>query len=319
MKKKFSFLVIFVAMMGLLAACGKTENKVSSTKETKETTKKMVKVTDGEGKEVEVPNQPKKVIVFDLGSLDTISALGGKESIVALPEIKMPAYLEKEFKKTEKAGGIKEPDLEKINALQPDLIIISGRQQEAQASLAKIAPTLYLGIDSANAWTSTKQNIETLGTIYGKEAEAKQAVNKLDKKVLEIKEIAEKSDKKALMTLVNEGSLSAYGAGSRFGMVFSDFGVKAADENIEVSTHGQEVSYEYVLEKNPDILYVIDRTKAIGGDTSKNNVNDNELVQQTKAGKTDKVISLTPDVWYLASGGITSTQLMIEDIQKGYK
>lgn len=320
MKKKFSALVVFVAMFSLLAACGKTEKKETATSSTKvEKVAKTVKVTDGEGQTVEVPKQPKKVIVFDLGSLDTINALGGKESIIALPEIKMPVYLEKEFKDTEKAGGIKEPDLEKINALQPDLIVISGRQQEAQASLEKIAPTLYLGVDSANPWKTTKQNIETLGTIYGKEKEAKQEITKLDEKVAEVKEMAQKSDKKALMTLVNEGSLSAFGAGSRFGIVFSDFGVKPADDKIEVSTHGQEISYEYVLEKNPDILYVVDRTKAIGGDVSKNNVSENELVQQTKAGKTGKVIGLTPDVWYLASGGIESTRLMIEDIEKGYK
>ena len=77
--------------------------------------------------------------------------------------------------------------------------------------------------------------------------------------------------------LVNEGQLSAYGKGSRFGLIHDTFGFKAADDKIEASTHGQSVSYEYVLEK---ILFVVDRTKAIGGDDSKDNVAANELIQK---------------------------------------
>ena len=152
-----------------------------------------------------------------------------------------------------------------------------------------------------------------------KEDVAKEKITKLETSIKEVKEKAEKSKEKGLVTLVNEGSLSAYGEGSRFGIIHDTFGVALADDKIEASTHGQEVSYEYVLEKNPDILFVIDRTKAIGGDDSKNNVAENELVKQTNAGKNDKVISLTPDVWYLSGGGIESTELMIEDVLKAFK
>ncbi|MDI5676683.1 ABC transporter substrate-binding protein, partial [Salmonella enterica subsp. enterica serovar Anatum] len=127
-------------------------------------------------------------------------------------------------------------------------------------------PTLYLGVDSSKTWESTKQNIETLGTIFGKEKEAEDKIASLEKDITEVKEVAEKSGKKGLITLVNEGSLSAYGNGSRFGIIHDTFGVLPADDKIEVSTHGQEVSYEYVLETNPDIIFVVDRTKAIGGD-----------------------------------------------------
>ena len=51
--------------------------------------------------------------------------------------------------------------------------------------------------------------------------------------------------------------------------------------------------------KNPDILFVVDRTKAIGGDDSKDDISANELVAQTNAGKNQQIISLEPDVWYL--------------------
>ena len=93
-----------------------------------------------------------------------------------------------------------------------------------------------------------------------------------------MKKQAEASANNALVVLVNEGQLSAYGKGSRFGLIHDTFGFKAADDKIEASTHGQSVSYEYVLEKNPGILFVVDRTKAIGGDDSKDNVAANELL-----------------------------------------
>ena len=47
------------------------------------------------------------------------------------------------------------------------------------------------------------------------------------------------------------GSVPAQDKGSRFGWVFTDLGLKSADEAIEASTHGQEVNFEYISEKNP--------------------------------------------------------------------
>ena len=78
--------------------------------------------------------------------------------------------------------------------------------------------------------------------------------------------------------LVNEGQLSAYGKGSRFGLIHDTFGFKAADDKIEASTHGQSVSYEYVLEKSWDSLCGRSH-QSIGGDDSKDNVAANELIQ----------------------------------------
>ncbi|KAA4890492.1 ABC transporter substrate-binding protein, partial [Bacteroides fragilis] len=216
------------------------------------------------------------------------------------------------------AGVIKEPDLEKINQLQPDLIIISGRQSDYKEELAKIAPTLYLAVDTKEPWESVQQNVNALAEIFGKEDKAKEELATLTKEIEETKEKASKLEQTALVTLVNEGQLSAYGSGSRFGLVHDVFGFKQADDQIEASTHGQSVSYEYILEKNPGILFVVDRTKAIGGDDSKDNVSANELVAQTDAGKNDQVISLQPDVWYLSGGGLESMKLMIKDVNQAF-
>lgn len=276
-----------------------------------------LEVTDSNGK-VTVPKNPKKVVVFDNGSLDTLDALGVGDKVIGAATDSLPAYL-KDYKRVESAGGIKEPDLEKINQMKPDLIIISGRQSDFLDQLKAIAPTMYLAVDTSDTWNSIKQNVETLGQIFGKEQAAKKQLTKLEDRIKETKEKAKSSKDKALTVLVNEGQLSTYGKGTRFGIIYDTFGFAEADDAIKASTHGQSVSYEYVLDKNPDVLFVIDRTKAIGGDDSNNNVADNELVAQTTAGKNKKVISLQPDVWYLSGGGLESVKMMLEDINQVFE
>lgn len=315
-KKLLAFAAFSTAALLALGACGNSGDKAGSADSSTASSEAATTITVEDSEEsVEVPKNPKKVVVFDNGSLDTLDALGVGETVIGAPTSNLPEYLS-DYADVESAGGIKEPDLEKINELQPDLIIISGRQKDFKEDLSAIAPTLYLSVDAADTWNSTKKNIETLAEIFDKQDEADEKIAALEDEITGVKEKAEATDEKALVVLLNEGQLSAYGEGSRFGIVHDTFGFKQADENIEASTHGQSVSYEYVLEKNPDILFVVDRTQAIGGDTTNDNITDNELIKQTNAGKNGKVITLQPDVWYLSGGGLESMHLMIEDVTK---
>jgi len=315
--KRLALSVLLMATLGL-AACGNTGNSSTVSTQTRNTTEQTtVSIKDSNGDRVEVQRNPQKVVVFDNGSLDTLDALGVGDRVIGAATKNLPSYLDK-YKDVESAGGIKEPDLEKINQLQPDLIIISGRQSDYKEELAKIAPTLYLAVNTKEPWESVQQNVNVLAEIFGKEDKAKEELATLTKEIEKTKEKAYKLEQTALVTLVNEGQLSAYGSGSRFGLVHDVFGFKQADDQIEASTHGQSVSYEYILEKNPGILFVVDRTKAIGGDDSKDNVSANELVAQTDAGKNDQVISLQPDVWYLSGGGLESMKLMVEDVNQAF-
>lgn len=321
MKRKL-LVSMFIAVMSVgLAACGSNDGGTTGSSSKTEATSSAaeettIDVTDGNGT-ITVPKNPEKVVVFDNGSLDTLDALGVGDRVAGAAVDNLPDYLSA-YADVDSAGGIKEPDLEKINAIQPDLIIISGRQSDYLDDLNEIAPTMYLAVDTSDTWNSIKQNVETLGKIFDKEAEAEEQLTALEQSITETKEQAETSGEKALVILVNEGEVSAYGEGSRFGIVHDTFGFAQADDTIEASTHGQSISYEYILEKNPDILFVVDRTQAIGGDTTDNNVADNELVKQTNAGKNGKVISLQPDVWYLSGGGLESVQMMLDDVNQAF-
>lgn len=312
-----SSLIIFT--LGL-AACGNTGTESTDGSEgnhSSEVAQKDITITDANG-EITVPYQPKKVVVFDNSALDTINTLGLGDVVVGAPTSNLPSFLS-DFKSIESAGGIKEPDLEKINQMQPDLIIISGRQRDFLPDLEKIAPTIFFEVDSTDTWTSIQHNALAIGQIFGKEAEAQTALDELATQISATKEKAEASDERALVVLMNEGELSAYGNGSRFSIVHDTFGFKQADEAIEASTHGQNISYEYILQKNPDVIFVVDRTKAVGGDQTETSLADNDLVKDTNAGKNGKVIVLNSEVWYLAGSGLESLKIMLDDVNQALK
>ena len=50
--------------------------------------------------------------------------------------------------------------------------------------------------------------------------------------------------------LVNEGELSTFGPGGRFGdLLFNTLGFKPADQHVKASPHGQNINNEYITQK----------------------------------------------------------------------
>ncbi len=263
--------------------------------------------------ETVVPVNPEKVVVFDFGALDTLDKLGVK--VTGVPQANVPPYLSKyEDAAYENVGSLKEPDFEKIASIDPDLIIISGRQSGAYEELSKLGPTIFVGVDTANYMESFESNAKTLGQIFQKEAEVEETLASIEEQIAAVKEKAASAGK-GLVVLVNEGSVSAYGPASRFGMIHDVLGVEASDTNIEVSTHGMSVSFEYIVEQDPDHLFVIDRGAVVAeGTSSSKETVENELVQKTKAYKNGNITYLDPNYWYLSGGGLVSVEEMVKEV-----
>lgn len=315
--KKWIMAILAVMMFAVLAACGAEEEATDSQTADAQTTE-TVKVTHELG-ETEVPKNPEKVVVFDFGILDTLDQLG-VESVAGVAQGNIPTYLE-QYENTEKyenIGTLKEADFEAIHAMDPDLIIISGRQAEMYNEFSDIAPTIHLGVDTTDYMNSFTTNMETVGEIFGKEAEVEEELAAINEQIEGIKEKTATSDEKGLIVLANEGKVSAYGAASRFGIIHDVFGVKQADEGIEASTHGQSITYEYILDTNPDMMFVVDRNAAVGNDASAKDSLENELVQKTNAYQNDKIIYLDPDYWYLSGGGLQSVSEMVNAIESAF-
>ncbi len=267
-------------------------------------------VTHAQG-ETTVAQNPQKVITFDLAALDTLDALGVE--IAGLPVSNLPAYLGKYAdEKYLKAGSLFEPDYEAVAAAEPDLIIVAGRSSGAYPELAKIAPT----IDLSNDWTrfeaSIKDNSRILGEIFDKTAEVEAMIETLDGKIAAIKAKAPEAGT-ALVVLTNAAEVTAFGPGSRFGWIHDSLGLAPAGTSVSAETHGDVVSFEYILEANPDWLFVIDRDAATGSGSSAA-ILDNELVGQTNAAKSGHVVTLDPVRSYIINGGLPAFTALIDQV-----
>ncbi|ANA83268.1 siderophore ABC transporter substrate-binding protein [Paenibacillus glucanolyticus] len=323
--KKWLTLFMVVMFTIVLAACGQDDKTTGAgggdaAGDTPPAEAETIKITHQLG-ETDVPKNPSRLVVFDFGILDSVDKLGVE--VLGVPQANIPAYLSKfEDKKYENVGSLKEPDFEKINSIDPDLIIISGRQQDAYEELSKIAPTIFLGVDTSKYMESFKSNMNTLGQIFGKEAEVEKEMAAINENIKALNEKATATGKKALIILANEGKISAYGPGSRFGILHDVFGFGAIDPNIEVSTHGKDISNEYIVEMNPDYLFVVDRGAAVAtgeGESGAKAVVENELVKTTNAAKDGNIVYLNPDFWYLSGGGLTSVSEMITEVDAAIK
>ena len=318
MMKKLSLAVMMFALMAFLVACGsdteKPDNKSGATADKAES--EVIEVTHELDKEpVEVNKNPETVVVFDFGILDALNEIGVE--VAGLPQANVPSYLsEFEDAKYKNVGSLKEPDFEAIHAMKPDVIFISARQAELYKEFSEIAPTVYVGLDTAHYMDSFKENMDLVAEIFDKEDEMKAELTEIDEQVAAIKDKTSAVDGNALIVLGSEGKVSAYGPNSRFGLIHDVFGFKPADEKIEVSTHGQNVTFEYIVETNPDILFVIDRDAAVGTESSVKDSIENDLVKKTNAYKNGKIIYLNADYWYLSGGGLLSMKEMIKEMEE---
>jgi iron complex transport system substrate-binding protein len=268
--------------------------------------------------ETKLTKRPEKVVVFDYGLLDLLDNL--QVDVAGLPKATLPEFLKTyDGEAYADLGTLKEPDFEAVYNLAPDLILISTRTAAAYEELSKIAPTVYIAVDNADYMGSVEKNLTLLGEIFGKEAEAKTLASTFQEKISTMKEKVSALQENALIILANEGTLSAYGAVSRFGLIHHALGYQEADQGIEASTHGQSVTFEYILEKNPENLFVIDRSKVVGGQVDAVSTVENDILKQTDAFKNGKIFYLNPEVWYITAGGFTSTQLMLEDMEAALK
>lgn len=275
-----------------------------------------VKVTDSLGTELVFEQTPERVVVLGYSEYDTLKALGLEKLVVGAPKKNVPAYLGALPETITDIGSLKEPNLETIAELAPDLIIATGRTAALAEELSQIAPVFVNRIDNANYWESFKSTNLNLATIFNQTEKAEAVITSLEEKVEQVKQTVADQNQTTLVLMLNEGNLSAFSANSRFALIYQVLGFKAVDESIEDGTHGQEMSYEGILNLNPERIFYLDRTAAIGGDKTKNaDFLTNELIAQTAASQHDAINALTSDLWYLAGGGLESLSLQIDEIE----
>ena len=314
MNKKVA--AIMAALLVVIVGVFSIGMKKEKAPEVAESTK--VTVTDANGEQVELNKNPQRVVVFDHGVADILHNMDveivGLAKGKKLPEV--ISYYDDE--KYANVGSLKEPDFEAIKALNPDLIIISGRQAEMAEDFEEIAQTVNLATDGTKYLASFKSNVESLGKIFDKEDKVSELISGIEKKVADLNKTITEKKLNATTVLTSEGNLSVFSGESRFGMIYNELGFANPDDKIEASTHGQQVSFEYFLEHDAQYIFVVSKDAVIGGDAD-SSVLDNDIVKNTSAYKNGKVINLNSEAWYLVSGGIDSTNIMLDEIANAIK
>ena len=267
--------------------------------------------------EAVVPKNPQNVAVYDLGALDTLTALG--VPVGATIDKSMLPYLKGAFDKAQHVGTLFEPNYEALGAFKPQLIIIGSRTAKAAQQLNELAPTIDMTADSKNLRTSAEERMDAYAQIFGKQAEADKLKADINKAFDEAREAA-KGKGKGLVLIVSGGKLSAQSPNSRLGgWLHQDIGLEPVDATMKEGSHGMPVSFEYIKEKKPDWLFVLDRSAAIGeeGKAAKD-VLDNPLVAESTAWKKRQVVYLDSSV-YLAAGGAQQLQTVAKQAAEAFK
>lgn len=334
MKKRILTLMLSAAMVLSLAACGSTSGSSSadssqeaesgngedSGEATPETVTIQSRNAEGELTDVEVPYDPERIAILDMACLDILDNLGVGDRVVGSASTSLD-YLQDYVTNEEivNLGTIKEADMEAVMECEPDIIFIGGRLSSSFDDLNEIAPVVYLSTDmEAGLVESVRTNASTIASIFGLEDKVDALMADFDSRIETLAQFAE--GKTAIIGMCTSGSFNVLGNDGRCSLIGNEIGFEniGVDADVDTATHGNEASFEFIVDKNPEYIFVMDRDAAIGTDGAQlaQEIMENELVMGTDAYKNGNIVYLAhPAVWYTAEGGVTALDVMLQDLE----
>ena len=335
--KKLSALIFSMLLAVSVAACSgtqtssRTEETSAQNTQTEQTTEQetaseaapsTITITslDGNGEEtqLEVPYDPQRIAILDMAALDMLDNFGLGDRVVGSASTSLD-YLQQYVtdETVENLGTIKEADLEAVMACEPDIIFIGGRLSASYDALSEIAPVVYLSTDSElGVVESVRKNAQTIASIFGVEEQVEQKMAGFDERIQALAAFAQ--GKNAVIGMCTSGSFNVLGNDGRCSIIGKEIGFENLGDTGSTSTHGNESSFELLLEWNPEYIFVLDRDAAIGTDGTQlaQEIMENELTMQTAAYQNGNIVYLEhPAVWYTAEGGITALDYMLSDLE----
>ncbi|MGO2519984.1 MAG: siderophore ABC transporter substrate-binding protein [Microbacterium sp.] len=170
-------------------------------------------------------------------------------------------------------GSHREPNLEAVVAVQPDLIINGQRFAQFHDDFVSYAPdAVVLELDPRDGESfeaELKRQTTVLGEVFGKQTEAKELNDALDEAIDRV--AAAYDDTETVMAVTTSGGEIGYIAphvGRTLGPVFDFAGLTPALEVPEATDdhQGDDIAVEAIADSNPDWILVMDRDAAVGAD-----------------------------------------------------
>ena len=327
--KKLTAIILGLTMALSLAACGTSGGgeTIASAERKPETVTIQAINANKEMTDIEVPFDPQRIAILDMPALDIIDALGLGERIVGSAKVTIEYLTDYNSDDSDGAimnlGTVKTADLEKVAACEPDIIFIGGRLSSVYADLEAIAPVVYLAVDYEKGIVeSTRQNARTIASIFGKEAEVDAMFDGFQPRIDALNAVLNGHD--ILLAMYNNNAMSIMDTKSQLNILASELGGNNLGETIgetEKATHGEDASWETIIDLNPEYIFVLDRSTATGaaeeGILGAQEVIENELIRELDCYREGKIIYLIrhANVWYTSTGGVQALDTMLADLE----
>ena len=324
--KKLTAIILGLTMALSLAACGSTEI-IASAERKPETVTIQALNANKEMTDMEVPFDPQRIAILDMPALDIVAALGLGDRIVGSAKVTIEYLTDYNPDDSNGAimnlGTVKTADLEKVAACEPDIIFIGGRLSSIYAELEAIAPVVYLAVDYEKGIVeSTRQNAKTIASIFGLEEQVDAMFGGFQPRIDALNAVLKGHD--ILLAMYNNNAMSIMDTKSQLNILAAELGGNNLGETVgeaEKATHGEDASWETVINLNPEYIFVLDRSTATGaaeeGVLGAQEVIENELIRELDCYREGKIIYLIrhANVWYTSTGGVQALDTMLSDLE----
>lgn len=217
-----------------------------------------VVITDHLGREVTIEEKPERIVSGYYITSSMLIALELEDNIVGIEARAetRPIYslAAPELLELPSVGTAKEFDLEGAAALEPDLVILPVRLEDAVNSFEELGITV-IAVNPEDM-DLLKETIEMIGKATGTEERANELITYYDEKIVEIQDIASESEDTNVYLGGNSDFLS-----TATGKMYQNFMIETAGATNVASeiddTYWATVSYEQVIEYNPEIIIIV--------------------------------------------------------------
>ncbi|MBQ6867954.1 MAG: ABC transporter substrate-binding protein [Clostridia bacterium] len=341
MKKLLAFTLTMAMALSLFAGCAAEEETTTAAPATEATTAateapteaKPEKITvqslnaNKEMADLEVPFDPQRIAILDMAALDIIDSLGLGDRIVGSAKVTIE-YLtqynpDDSDGKIANLGSVKTADMEQVAACEPEIIFIGGRLSKEYDNLSAIAPVVYLSVDyEKGVVTSTADNAKTIASIFGLEEEIEAKMEGFQTRIDALNGII--SGKDILLAMYNNNAMSLMDTESQLNILAAELGGNNLGETVgevDKAAHGEDSSWETIVNLNPEYMFVLDRSTATGaadeGVLGAREVIENDLIKELDVYKNGNIVYFIEhaNVWYTSTGGIQALDTMLADLE----
>ena len=258
----------------------------------------------------ELKKAPKRIVILDnlygeiLDPLD-ITPVGATTGQADSQEFS--TLFKKQYKdaKVVSVGWQGNPDLDKIAELKPDLILMTGEQEDLYEELSEIAPTVGYQINTDENWDYHETSLK-VAEIFDKRDEMKKDLDRLDAREAVFAENvkAKFGDQKLMYLRVTDNDILYYAYG-HFGYLYDTYHFNRA-ETFNPDDMFQVIDPDKLKDINPDLLIV----QADSQELLDNKLKNSPVWTSLKAVQNNKVIYADYSTYMLGFGIVSQEAIM---------